>query len=76
MARSKVQWTNPWTKKNYLYLGVGIAIIVVGYGLMMTGISAGWDSTLSVSVAPVVLVIGFCVAVPLAIMANGKNADQ
>lgn len=75
MAAPKVQWNNPWTKKNYLYIGIGIAVIVVGYALLMTGISGGWDNPLAVDVAPVVLVLGFCVAIPWAIMASGKSAE-
>lgn len=72
---SKVQWNNPWTKANYLYLGIGIAVILVGYALMMTGISGGWDNVLAVDVAPVVLIIGFCVVIPWAIMFSGKSTD-
>lgn len=72
---SKVQWNNPWTKANYAYLGVGIVVILVGYALMMTGISGGWDNVLAVDVAPVVLIIGFCVVIPWAIMASGKSTD-
>ncbi|MCU0329521.1 MAG: DUF3098 domain-containing protein [Candidatus Kapabacteria bacterium] len=72
-------WTMPWTKRELIGLGVGIGVIVVGYLLMSTGLSDGnWDNPLAVSVAPVVLVIGYCVIIPVAIMLGSfkKDASQ
>lgn len=66
-AKSSSMWSSPWSKDNYLMLGVGIAVIVVGFVLLSMGMEQ-WDNPLSVSFAPVVLVIGYCVIIPLAIM--------
>jgi hypothetical protein len=67
----KTTWTNPWSRQHYIYLAAGVAVIVVGFLLLSTGISQ-WDNPLAVDVAPVVLVLGYCVAIPLAIMWAGK----
>lgn len=55
-------------------LGIGVAVIVVGFVLLSMGMNE-WDNPLSVSVAPVVLVIGYCVIVPLAIM-RGRSGGS
>lgn len=69
-------WTMPWTKRELIGLGAGIGVIVVGYLLMSTGLNDdNWDSPLAVSVAPVVLVIGYCVVIPLAIMLGSFKKD-
>jgi len=69
-------WTLPFEKKNYVYIAAGIGVIVLGFVLLSLGISTGWDNPLSVNVAPVVLVIGYCVIIPWAIMAGRKKTDN
>ena len=70
----KVVWDFPYTQKNFLIFGLGILVIITGYVLMSTGISdeashqTAWNNPLAVSVAPVVLVIGYCVIIPYAIL--------
>jgi hypothetical protein len=65
---SKASWTFPWTNTNIVGLGIGVAVILVGFILLYMGTVTSWDNPLSISVAPVVLVIGYCVIVPWAIM--------
>lgn len=65
-------WHFPWTRRDFVMLGIGLATIIVGYLLMSTGMGVdNWDNPLAVSVAPVILVIGYCVIIPLAIMFGG-----
>jgi hypothetical protein len=45
--------------KNWILLGVGIAIIIAGYILLSQG---------SITFAPILLVTGYCVLVPIAIL--------
>ena len=52
-------------KKNYMLFGIGILIIIMGYILMMTGET---DSYRSVKLAPMILLIGYIVVIPLAIL--------
>ncbi|MFM8178583.1 MAG: DUF3098 domain-containing protein [Candidatus Kapaibacterium sp.] len=73
-SAKKVVWDFPYSRKNFLIFGLGIVVIIVGYLLMSTGISdeashqTAWNNPLAVSVAPVVLVIGYCVIIPYAIL--------
>lgn len=76
VSRTKVAWTHPWTKNQYLMIGGGIAVIIVGFLLLATGMGSNWDNPLAVSVAPVVLVIGYCVIIPLAILFGGKRTSD
>jgi ATP/ADP translocase len=76
-SKASSVWSSPWSKDNYLMLGVGVVVIVVGFVLLSMGMEK-WDNPLSVSVAPVVLVIGYCVIIPLAIMRlrSGSSASN
>lgn len=72
---SKTTWTFPWTNTNIVGIGIGVAVIVVGFILLYMGTVTSWDNPLSVSVAPVVLVIGYCVIVPWAIMRKSNESE-
>jgi hypothetical protein len=54
----------PFNKKNYLLFGIGIIVIILGYVIMGTG---EVNSFQSVKLAPVLLVIGYLVIIPLSI---------
>lgn len=81
---AKVQSRKPIKKKgfsvenelpqrvNYLILLIGIATILVGYLVMNAGDAV---SPLSVTVAPIILVIGYCVIVPLGIIYRKKRPE-
>ena len=69
----KAQWVHPWTKRQYMLIGGCVGIIIIGFLMMSVGIDSGWDHPLAVSVAPLVLVITYCVLVPLVIMFGGKS---
>ncbi len=46
-------------KKNYILLGAGVATIVAGFITLASG---------SITIAPFLLVIGYCVLIPLALL--------
>ncbi len=50
----------PFGKKNYLLFLIGVLTIIAGYTLMYL--------TASIVLAPIILVIGYCVIIPIAIM--------
>ncbi|MDZ4746146.1 MAG: hypothetical protein SGJ05_09115 [bacterium] len=75
-AAKRTSWVFPLTTKNFIYLGAGIAVLLIGFVLLSMGIYTTWDNPLSVSVAPVVLIIGYCVVIPWAIMARQKNEEN
>ncbi|KAF0151530.1 MAG: hypothetical protein FD143_1895 [Ignavibacteria bacterium] len=54
-----------WTKRNYIILLFGIAILVLGYILMA---QSPWDGFTSLTLSPIVLLIGYVIVIPLAIM--------
>ena len=50
----------PFGRKNYLLFLIGVITIVAGYVLMYLTADIVW--------APIVLVIGYCVIIPISIM--------
>ena len=69
----------PFDRTNLMIFGAALLVIVIGFGFMSTGMTEEvmhegiWNSPLAIGVAPVVLVIGYCVIVPLAIMFRPKQ---
>jgi len=55
----------PLQKQNYVILGIGLLVIVAGYLAMMEGSVEGF---LPLVLAPILLVIGYCVIIPFAIL--------
>lgn len=55
----------PLGKENFIIIGVGIAVIVVGYLALANGPIEGF---LPLVLAPILLVLGYCVIIPLGIM--------
>jgi uncharacterized membrane protein len=56
---------------NYKILAVGIAIIVLGYFALS---AKPWDNPLAITVAPILLVLGYCVVIPVGIMYRRKHS--
>lgn len=61
------------TNKNYMIIGLGIAVIVIGYILMSANSVDGFMPTV---VAPILLCIGYLVIVPAGILFTDKVADE
>jgi len=73
--KSKVLWSFPLDKLDLIYIGIGLGIIILGYILMATGISeepslaeGKWNNPIAVTIAPILLIIGYCIIIPLAIL--------
>jgi membrane protein YdbS with pleckstrin-like domain len=62
-----------WTKSNYFILVMSISAIIIGYFLMGQG---NWDSTSSLLISPIILVIAYVIIVPLSIFYKQKNTKQ
>ena len=60
-------------RTNYLILIVGIVTIIVGYLVMNAGDAV---SPLSVTIAPIILVIGYCVIIPVGILYRKKRPEE
>lgn len=59
----------PFTKTNYQILGLGLIFIVAGYIALS---QSPWDGTMPLVVAPILLVVGYCVLIPVGIMFRKK----
>ncbi len=62
--RPKEKSVLPFTSRNYILFAIGLFVIVLGY------ITLGYGS---ITLAPILLVLGYCVIIPIAIIINGKK---
>jgi hypothetical protein len=79
-AKSKKQQTSKFTKKkefsfplereNFMIIGLGVLLLVVGYVLMSQNSVDGFLPTV---IAPILLVAGYCVVIPYGIMKKPKS---
>jgi len=56
-----------FTKKNYYLFALGLLIIVVGFISLRMG---------SITLAPILLVLGYCVIIPLSIIVDWKKRRE
>ena len=63
----------PFTRKNWSFAIAGLAAIVLGYVFLRIPPAEGF---LSLTLAPVLLVVGYCVLIPMAILVRDQSADQ
>ena len=61
-----------FNSKNYLALGAGLVLLVIGFFLL--GLNP-MDNKIALNVAPFVLVLAYAIVFPIAIML-GKNKDE
>jgi len=62
-----------WNKKNFIFLFIGLVIIISGFILMSVG---SWDSFPSLFISPVVLVIGYLIILPASVLITGKHEEE
>jgi hypothetical protein len=63
----------PFTRKNWLLFGAGLATILVGYLFLRVPPAEGF---LSLTLAPLLLVLGYCVLIPLAILVRDRGREK
>ena len=63
---------NSWSfgKINYQLFGIGLITIIFGYLLMVWGET---ESIQSIKIAPIILIIGYCIIIPAAILVKQKK---
>ena len=54
----------PFGPKNYLLMGAALVLIIIGYIALGSG---------SITLAPILLVLGYCVLFPLGIIYGGRR---
>lgn len=57
----------PFKKMNYYLFAVALVVIVLGYITLASG---------SITIAPILLVLGYCVIVPVAILYRGSDSSS
>ncbi len=62
-----------FTSANYKLLGITVLVLIAGYILLGQG---PVENHLSWSIAPVLLVLGYCVLVPITILYKAKQKDD
>ena len=59
-----------WDKKNYVFLGLGLLIIIFGFIFMSEG---PWDNPVSLTLSPIVLLVAYIIIFPLSIFFRKKK---
>ncbi len=60
----------PFTKSNYQILSAGLVCIILGYVALAQD---PWNGIMPLVVAPILLVLGYCVIIPIGILFRKKN---
>lgn len=63
----------PFTKQNYVLFLIGILTLVAGYIALSIG---PWDSFWSLTLAPILLVLAYCVIIPVSILYRRKDQKE
>lgn len=73
---SKKAFTSPfkiyWEKKNYFFFYLGFVLLIIGYYVMSMG---KWNSTASLVISPIILVITYVFIFPAAILYRRKSKE-
>jgi hypothetical protein len=60
----------PLEKKNFIILGVGLLVIILGYVALSGNRVEGF---LPLTLAPILLILGYCVIIPIGILYRKKE---
>jgi len=63
----------PFTKRNYQILGAALLVIAAGYVALA---QKPWDGFFPLVIAPILLVAGYCILVPLGILYRSKKEKE
>lgn len=70
-SKQKKELSFPLEKENFVIIGIGIVLIIIGYILMAQNSVDGFVPTV---ISPILLVLGYCVAIPYGILKKPKTA--
>lgn len=71
--KSKMDEIFPFERENYIILGIGLVVIILGYIALSGNTVEGFSQ---LTVAPILLVLGYCVIIPIGIMYRKKEKPQ
>lgn len=69
--RLRTEVALPFTRINYIILALGVLVVILGFIAMAEGSVKG---TMPLVVAPILLVIGYCIIIPIGIMYRKRQA--
>lgn len=72
-AKKKARQAIPFGRENYIIFLIGILVIVLGYIFLAQGPA---DSFWSLTLAPILLVISYCIIIPISIIYRKKTPKQ
>ena len=64
-SQEEVKW--PFGMKNYLIFAIAMIVIIIGYITLGQG---------SITLAPILLIIGYCVLIPISLIIRDKKVEQ
>jgi hypothetical protein len=71
--RQKQNDVFPLDRENFIILGIGVLVIVIGY-ILLSGDTV--ESFRQLTVAPIFLLIGYCVIIPIGLMFRKKKKPE
>ena len=71
--KSKADDLFPFERENYMIIGVGILFIIAGYIAMSGNVVEGFSQ---LTLSPILLLIGYCVVIPIGIMYRKKEKGK
>lgn len=69
----KKEFSFPLERDNFILIGLGILLLIIGYVLMSQNSVDGFMPTVA---APLLLVAGYCVIIPYGILKKPKSEKQ
>ncbi len=72
-SRAKKELSLPLEKTNFLIIGAGILVLIIGYILMSENSVNGFLPTV---LSPILLVLGYCVIIPYGILKKPKKPES
>ena len=80
MAKLRSKQTNTFRNtslsfgpKNYIAFAFGVAIILIGFVFLAQGPA---NSFSSLTIGPVLLIVGYCVVIPIAILYKDDDSEE
>jgi len=72
-SKPKKEQPFPLEKDNFIIIGAGIFLLVIGYIFMSQNSVSGFLPTV---VAPIILVLGYCIVIPYGILRRSKKKTE
>lgn len=69
-AKQKREFSFPMERENFMIIGFGIVLLIIGYILMSQNSVDGFMPTV---VSPILLIAGYCVVIPYGILKRPKS---